>query len=85
MENIAANAYKLKMQIKDMEKQYESLMTCLKVSYNQGQICWGPYKMAVSSRPGAVEYSKIPQLQNVDLDLYRKESVQIYKLEYTGE
>ena len=85
MEHIAANAYKLKIQIKSLEKQYDGLMTCLKESCSHGQICWGPYRMAVSSRPGAVEYSKIPQLQNVDLDLYRKESVQIYKLEYTGD
>jgi hypothetical protein len=83
--NIAAEAYKLKMTIKSLEKQYDSLMTCLKESYHQGQPRWGSYVMVMSQRPGSVDYSAIPELKSVDLDKYRKDPVQVYKLEYTGE
>jgi len=85
MNHIAAEAYKLKMSIKSLEKQYDGLMQALKVSFNQGQPCWGSYKMVVSQRPGSVDYSAIPELKAVDLDLYRKDPIQVYKLEYTGE
>ena len=60
-------------------------MITLKESFNNGQPCWGSYKMSITTRPGAVDYGKIPQLQGVDLESYRKESIQVYKLEYTGE
>lgn len=83
--SVAAQAYKLKIQIKSLEKQYDSLMTCLKESYHQGQPCWGSYKMVVSQRPGPVDYSAIPQLSGVILEPYRKDPIQVYKLEYTGE
>ena len=85
MENIASNAYKLKIQIKSMEKQYESLMSCLKESYAQGQTRWGSYELTQTSRPGSVDYSSIPELKAVDLERYRKESINVYKLEYLGE
>lgn len=85
MNNIAAQAYKLKIQIKSLEKQYDSLMACLKESYHQGQHDWGSYKMVVSQRPGPVDYSAIPQLSGVVLEPYRKDPIQVYKLEYTGE
>ena len=84
-ENIAAQAYKLKMTIKSLEKQYDGLMVTLKESYNSGQRGWGSYKMVVSIRPGTIEYGKIPQLQGVDLEQFRKEPVSVYKLEFTGE
>jgi hypothetical protein len=92
--SVAAEACKLKMTIKSLEivmplraeqKQYDSLMTCLKESYHQGQPCWGSYKMVVSQRPGPVDYSAIPQLSGVVLEPYRKDPIQVYKLEYTGE
>lgn len=85
MHNIAAQAYKLKIQIKSLEKQYDSLMSCLKESFNQGQSRWDNYQLTVTSRPGSVDYSSIPELKSVDLDKYRKDPVQVYKLEYTGE
>lgn len=85
MNNIAAEAYKLKMTIKSLEKQYDSLMSCLKESFNQGQSRWDNYQLTVTSRPGSVDYASIPELKSVDLDKYRKDPVQVYKLEYTGE
>ena len=85
MHNIAAEAYKLKMTIKSLEKQYDGLMQALKVSFNQGQSRWDNYQLTVTSRPGSVDYSAIPELKSVDLDKYRKDPVQVYKLEYTGE
>ena len=85
MNNIAAEAYKLKMTIKSLEKQYDGLMQALKVSYSQGQPRWGSYMMVVSQRPGNIDYSSIPELKAVDLDKYRKDPIQVYKLEYLGD
>lgn len=84
MNDIAAQAYKLKIQIKSLEKQYDSLMTCLKESFNQGQSRWDNYQLTQTFRPGAVEYSAIPELKSVDLDKYRKDPVAVFKLEYLG-
>lgn len=37
---------------------------------------------AIHERLGSVEYGKIPQLNGVDLDIYRKEPVSVWKLSF---
>lgn len=40
----------------------------------------GPYRYKVSSIPGRIDYSAIPELSGVDLELYRKPSTQRWTL-----
>lgn len=41
----------------------------------------GGFKFTKGFRKGAIEYSAIPELQGIDLELYRKDSVPVWKLE----
>ena len=37
---------------------------------------------AVHERLGSVEYAKIPQLEGIDLDIYRKATINVWKLSF---
>lgn len=82
MNSTAAQAYKIKMDIKALEIKYNALMDTLKKSE---QTEFGPYRLTITQRPGAVDYSSIPELKSVNLEQFRKPSVSVYKLEYMGE
>jgi hypothetical protein len=41
----------------------------------------GRYEYRLIPRKGAIEYSRIPELKDVDLEPYRKEEVKTWKLE----
>ena len=85
LENIARDAYKLKIQIKTLEAKLSENMDILRKQANGQTTRWGNYRIVISSRPGTIEYSSIPQLKDVDLNLYRKPDVEIAKLECLGE
>lgn len=40
---------------------------------------------AVHERLGSVEYTKIPQLEGIDLNLYRKSPINVWKLSFEKE
>lgn len=44
----------------------------------------GGFKYESTIRRGSVDYSKIPQLKGVNIDIYRKENVIMWKLSYVG-
>jgi hypothetical protein len=52
------------------------------------QLCTGEsrshqgWTYAVHERLGSVEYAKIPQLEGIDLNLYRKDSINVWKLSF---
>jgi ABC-type uncharacterized transport system auxiliary subunit len=85
MESIAREAFKLKIQVKELEAKHDYLMKQLKIAANGETTSWGSYRIVVSSRPGVIEYNAIPQLKDVDVDMYRKPSVDVFKLEFLGE
>lgn len=85
MESIAREAFKIKIQIKELESKHDHLMKQLKIAAQGETTTWGSYRIVVSSRPGVIEYSSIPQLKDIDVDMYRKPSVDVFKLEFLGE
>ena len=85
MEAIARETFKIKMQIKELEARHSKLMETLKICANGETTTWGSYRISVSTRPGVIEYSAIPQIKNIDIDMYRKPSVDVFKLEFLGE
>lgn len=48
-------------------------------SYGEG------YKYKIFSRPGSVDYKLIPELKEIDLDKYRRDDVEFWKLSYTKQ
>jgi len=43
------------------------------------------YRYSKFSRPGSVEYKLIPEIKGIDLDQYRKDEVNYWKLSYTKQ
>lgn len=84
MENIwidtARELYNLQNQRKVIEKREKDLAELLKkLSDNMPKQVDG-MKYSFSLRPGNIDYSLISEIQNINLDLYRKAAVQVWKL-----
>ena len=43
------------------------------------------YKYNLFTRPGSIDYSSIPELQDINLDEYRKEEQKYWKLSFTKQ
>jgi len=85
MKEIAKNAYLLKMQIAELTEKHTRLISQLKYAANGETTLFGNYRLSFIERQCSVDYSKIPQLANINLEPFRKEAVTVTKLEFIGE
>ncbi len=70
---------------KQLEEQLsEARETLLTLAEDSSCVGCG-VKVIKSSRKGNVQYSKIPELQHVDLDYYRSPPIEQWKILTTGE
>lgn len=77
----ARKLYELKMLIKTYEKEESKTMASLKALSGGMSSKAGEFIFTKSMRKGGVDYKKIPELQGVDLGLYRKVETETWKLE----
>jgi hypothetical protein len=82
---MAKEAYKLKQQIAELTGRHTTLMDNLKLAAGGSEGRWGNYKLSFTVRPGSVDYTAIPELKTINLDMYRKPGVLVSKLEFLGE
>lgn len=80
-DELAEKTYKLQ----ELAKHYATLATeskkkLIELSGKQNSIGYR-YALKAEPRKGVVEYTKIPELQFVDLDMYRKTPIISWKLE----
>lgn len=66
-------------EIRKLEQEKEKLKTRLieKVGYQSSKV--GEFRLVRYTRRGTVEYTKIPELANVDLEKYRKKPIQSWR------
>jgi putative phage-type endonuclease len=69
---------KIELDLEDIKKQI------INISKDYAKVTFGSTGLVVvkGSRKGTVQYEKIPELKNVDLDMYRKESSTTYSIKY---
>lgn len=67
-------------QIKDLEKQEEDLRKQLIFLSGESNTKGGGISLCQVQRKGNVDYSKIPELKSVDLEKYRKESINSWRI-----
>lgn len=79
-ESLAARAYALTQQRKDLEKQEKEAYDLLKQLSGDMDSYYGAWEYTCTMRKGTVDYMAIPQLKGVDLDTYRKDSVPVWSL-----
>lgn len=78
----AKELYRIKQSIKQLESTEQEVAQELRdLTNNQSALGQG-FKFEEILRPGAINYSDIPQLKGVNLDLYRKTAVTCWKLTY---
>lgn len=77
----AEHAWQIKQSIKELEKQHDLLLSHLKALANNKNHVEGNYFLKKDIRSGSVDYSKIELLKQIDLEPYRRPSVESWKLE----
>jgi putative phage-type endonuclease len=72
----------IKARLEYYEKQEEILKEQLVLMANEKNSIGSGIKLSKVIRKGNVDYSKIPELQDVDLEVYRKEPIQSWRVTF---
>jgi putative phage-type endonuclease len=67
-------------QIEELEKQKEEIRNILIESAKHPRQIVGELKMCKSLRLGNVQYNKIPEIRGIDLNKYRSEPLEVWKI-----
>jgi len=73
-ESVAKEAYKAQKKRKEYEEMERELLSKLKQLSSEQSSEAGGFRFQRIERKGAVKYSAIPALQNINLDEYRSET-----------
>lgn len=84
-EDIAKKAYEAQQMRKSFEAEERRYLDELKALAKGETQTWGDYGFIKEMRSGSVDYSKIPELQGVKLEDYRKDKVVVWKLIKLGK
>jgi len=76
----ATELMKIKQLVREYEKVESQLLTELKLLSDNVPSKSGNFVFDCITRKGLVDYSKIPELKDVNLELYRKEPTNAWKL-----
>lgn len=76
----AKELYNLQQQRKNIEKLEKELSDQLKIMQHDECLSYGGIRYYYEERSGSVDYSAIPELKKIDLSLYRKPPVKVWKI-----
>lgn len=68
----------IQQQIKDLEKSLEEFTNKIKSQMKADTVKCENFTISFSDRKGNVDYSKIPELEKIDLEKYRKPSTRLF-------
>lgn len=77
---LADSAYQYQLMIKDLESKHKLVIDRLKILSEGKTSHGGGFLLAKEIRSGSVDYKSIPVLAGMDLEPYRKASVEFWKL-----
>lgn len=80
----AANLDRINKKLKELTEQKELLSNQLKEMCGYKSTQCGRWVYFKEERKGNIDYGSIPLLKSIDLELYRKEDVAIWKLKSTN-
>lgn len=72
---------KIRRQMKELENRDKELLQELKIMSKGSEVSGGGIVLCKRSRVGNVDYKKIPELQGVDIDAYRKPASEYWTIE----
>jgi hypothetical protein len=76
----AKTLFNIQQERKALEKAEQDLSQELRALQGHEPLSYGGIKYYYEIRTGSVDYSIIPELQSVDLELYRKGPSKVWKL-----
>lgn len=80
-ETVANELYQTKLKIKQLAEKEKAMLDVLKKLSDNKPSMSANYKFDSYVRMGNVDYSLIPELQNVELGIYRKPASLCWKLD----
>ena len=72
----------VQQQIKDLQEKEKNIKTELINMTDKKSSRWGLFQISEINRRGNIDYSKIPELKNVDMEKYRKKHTTFWKISY---
>jgi hypothetical protein len=78
--DITKQLYNIQQEIKMLEKKAVELSVTIKTMTHEESYSFGGLKYYYELRTGFIDYGSIPELRSVDLSLYRKPPVKVWKL-----
>ena len=78
--DVAAKLHEIKEKIAFLEQEESKLSTQLKELSEHKDSCGGGFEYKTTERLGSVNYKDIPELKDIDLSPYRKDSVSSWRL-----
>lgn len=80
------NKYRdLYRQKKELEGEINEVKDLLGKSMKHNRMIYGGNKLSKILKAGSVDYKKIPELKSVNLDLYRKEPIEVFRIDLEKE
>ena len=77
---LARHVYDIQQKRKELEKEEKRLLEELKTKSDNHPAKGGDFVFQVTFRKGSIDYNAIPELKQVNLELYRKEEVKQWNL-----
>jgi hypothetical protein len=79
----ARDLFNISQQRKELERKEGILKETLKKLNNDQPLELEGFNFDYTLRPGPISYEAIPQLQGIDLEVYRKAPVKVWSLKIT--
>jgi len=76
----ADELYEIQKKIKELQKQELALATALKNIQSFQTFSYAGIKYYIEKRLGNIDYGAIPELKSINLELYRKPPISVWKL-----
>ena len=77
---LAREAYEAQQKEQEYAELKRTLLEQLKVASEHKSVAMGEYAFVLSYRKGSIDYGSIEELKKINLELYRKEEVSVWKL-----
>ena len=83
--SVASELQELSKKIKFLESEKSKISKKLQILSGDEDSQGGGFEFKMVVRNGSVSYKDIPELKSVDLDFYRKPSINYWKLTFTEQ
>ena len=84
LDKILAHRAELAAKLEALEAELKFVDASIKFGMTSSVVEASEYVVTLTERKGAVDYSKVPELQGINLEPYRKANVKVFSIKRKG-